>query len=176
MIEFERDATTRRPTRATSSRACYAPPARVAVEVIDDETAGVVVVESGGSTLVVKCGNDACTTAGATDDYFAAARRSSRRPTVSVAVLTDGLTDVKSIKLADGTVVPLSYQTIGGYIPTQLFIGTVTVGAGSTTLHPRRRRQLPRRGLRARTSSSSSPAPGTATGLRLRPDRHRHRR
>ena len=54
----------RRPTRPTSFPSPYAPPARVAVEVLDDETAGAVVLESGGSTLVVR--------GGATDDYSCA--------------------------------------------------------------------------------------------------------
>ena len=61
MIEFERG--TPPPTDAAYVfPSLYAPPARVAVEVLDDETAGAVVLESGGGTLVVF--------GGATDDYF----------------------------------------------------------------------------------------------------------
>ena len=61
---------------------------RIGVEVLDDDTAGVVVVESGGSTLVTLGGPD--------DDY---AIRLTKAPSaaVRVAVLTDGLTDVKTI-------------------------------------------------------------------------------
>ena len=98
------------------------PSQRVAVQVLDDETAGVLVTESGGSTLVVQ--------GGATDDVL---MRLTGQPTadVRVAITTDGLTDVKSI---NG--VPVALTPIGGYVPTQLFGGTVTVGTagGRTTI------------------------------------------
>ena len=50
VIEFERDSSTT--DAAYLFPTLYAPPARVAIEVIDDETAGAVVLESGGGTLV----------------------------------------------------------------------------------------------------------------------------
>ena len=100
----------------------YAPPARVAVDVFDDETAAAVVLESGGSTLVVR--------GGATDD---ALLRLTMQPTadVRVAIVTDGLTDVRSI---NG--VPVTLTAIGGSVPTRVFGGTVTVGlaGGRTTI------------------------------------------
>ena len=52
----------------------------------------------------------------------------------------------------DGARSSFTLQPIGGYVPTQLFIGDVTLGndgAGADHDHARRRRQLPRRGLRA---------------------------
>ena len=112
VIEFEKDASSTAPNYDFPS--LYAPPTRVAAEVLDDETAGAAVIESAGSTLVVF--------GGATDDYFIRLQLQPTAP-VEVAILTDGLTDVKSI---NG--VPVVYQEIGGYHATQLFIGSVTLG------------------------------------------------
>jgi len=112
VIEFERHSSTTDASYTFPS--LYAPPVRTAIEVLDDETAGAVVLESGGGTVVVF--------GGATDDYFI---RLTKQPTapVNVAILTDGLTDVASI---NGQ--PVTYQPIGGYLPTQLFGGAVTLG------------------------------------------------
>ncbi|MGB4272143.1 MAG: hypothetical protein WBJ44_07080, partial [Propionicimonas sp.] len=74
--------------------------ARVDVTVIDNETPGVVLTQSGGSTIVI--GDDPNTAADETllitsqDSYTI---RLTKRPdgTVTIAVLTDGLTDVVSI-------------------------------------------------------------------------------
>ena len=117
----------------------YAPPARVAIEVLDDETAGAVVLESGGGTLVVF--------GGATDDYFIRLQRQPTAP-VQVAILTDGLTDVSTI---NGN--PFTYQAIGGYHADAALHRRRD--ARQRRLRPdhdhaRRRRQLPRRGLRGR--------------------------
>ena len=116
----------------------YAPPTRVAVDVIDDETAGVVALESGGSTLVVR--------GGATDDSFL---RLTMQPTadVRVAIVTDGLTDVRSI---NG--VPVTYTPIGGNVRDagvrRHFHGQHLRWPDDD--HAHRRRLLPGRGLRGR--------------------------
>jgi hypothetical protein len=91
------------------------------VEVIDNETAGAVTLESGGSTQLIV--DDLTTGADETvpDDYTI---RLTRRPevgtTVDVAILTDGLADVVAI---DGAAV--TYETIGGLRPAQLFTGSI---------------------------------------------------
>ncbi|MCA1683511.1 MAG: hypothetical protein LC708_00005, partial [Actinobacteria bacterium] len=115
VIAFVRDAATTDPAYVFPN--LRSGPGLTDVEVIDDETAGVALVESGGSTLVVL--------GGATDTYTI---RLTKRPTaaVDVAILTDGLTDVKTI---DG--VPVSLQEIGGYVPSRLFLGNLVV-AGTT--------------------------------------------
>ena len=66
------------------------------VEVLDDESAGVVVIESDGDTVVVGG------TAPSSDDYD---MRLTSAPTadVDIAILTDGLTDVGSIRGVDVT-------------------------------------------------------------------------
>ena len=94
------------------------------IEVIDDDSAGVVPVESAGSTLVVGCGPPPCV-APATDDYTL---RLTKAPTgdVTIAVLTDGLTDVLAV---DGNAV--SHVPVGGLIPARLFGGSVVFGTGS---------------------------------------------
>ena len=115
------------PTTAFAFPSLYSPTTRIPVEVLDDETAGAVVVESGGGTLVVA--------GGATDDYLLRLQKQPTAP-VQIAIVTDGLTDVKSIKIGT-TVVPFTLQPVGGYVPTQLFIGNVTLGndgAGRITI------------------------------------------
>ena len=118
-------------------------PGRTAITVIDNDTAGLVVRESGVDTVVVKCGNAACSTTGGTDDYWIRLTKRPENPndpthlavtTVQVAVLTDGLVDVKSI---NGT--PINYasltdpllQKIGGDVPSRLFLGNLTFGIGA---------------------------------------------
>src|SRR5439155_6704203 len=103
------------------------------VTVIDNETAGLITIESGVGTLVVRCGNSTCTVAGPTDDYF---MRLTKRPdgTVGSAILTDGLVDVQSVggvaidytSLADPIL-----QPIGGYVPTRLFAGNLSLANAS---------------------------------------------
>jgi Calx-beta domain/RTX calcium-binding nonapeptide repeat (4 copies) len=115
-------------------------PGRTAVTVIDNDTAGLVVRESGVDTVVVKCGDPLCLTPGPTDDYWIRLTKRPENPndpnhltetTVKVAVLTDGLVDVKSI---NGTLInyasltdPL-LQQIGGYLASRLFLGNLTFG------------------------------------------------
>jgi hypothetical protein len=119
VIEFTRHSSTTDtayhfPPDCPGTSCLYSPPTRIAVEVLDDETAGAVVLESAGATLVVF--------GGATDDYFLRLQKQPTAP-VEIAILTDGLTDVKSV---GGS--PVVYQEIGGYHATQLFTGTVTLG------------------------------------------------
>ena len=133
----------------------YAPPARVAVEVLDDETAGAVVLESGGGTLVVF--------GGATDDYFIRLQLPADGAASQIAILTDGLTDVKTI---NGD--PFTYQAIGGYHATQLFIGGVTLGndgSGRITITRADVGSFLDEGFRP-ASSSASPAPAPPNGDR----------
>jgi len=84
----------------------------LAIEVIDNDTAGVVVQESNNSSQLIKG-------SAATDDYTI---RLTQQPTanVQVAILTDGLADVVSI---GGVAVTL--QEIGGLRPSQLFTGGI---------------------------------------------------
>jgi hypothetical protein len=94
------------------------------VEVIDDDTPGLVVLESEGNTLVVNCAPPlGCSPVDPDDldDYFL---RLTQRPTapVKVYLLTDGLTDIYRIN----GVVP-TLEPIGGYIPSRLFTGNVTI-------------------------------------------------
>ncbi len=105
---------------------------RLDVEVIDDESPGLVTVESGGSTIVVDDdpatpGVDESTLVTSQDTYTI---RLTKRPdgTVTVAVLTDGLTDVVSVNS-----VPVVLQTNGGNVPTQLFHGQVTIADTTVT-------------------------------------------
>ena len=108
-------------------------PGLLDVEVIDDETAGAVTLESGGSTLLIV--DDLATGADETvqDDYtIRLTKRPAAGTTVDVAILTDGLADVVEI---DG--LPVTYQTIGGLRPTQIFTGSVifenVAGLGTLT-------------------------------------------
>ena len=111
-------------------------PGLLDIDVIDDDTPGVVVLETGTGTLVEKCGNALCTIPGDTDHYTL---RLTKRPCkdldpqptscdVRIVVLTDGLTDVKSI---NG--VPVVLQPIGGYVPSRLFLGTLNTTASTLT-------------------------------------------
>lgn len=101
------------------------------IEVVDDETPGLLVIETGTSTIVVDddpvTGVDESTLLTSQDTYTI---RLTRAPdgTVTVAVLTDGLTDVVSI---NG--VPVVLQPIGGYVPTRLFAGQITISGTSIT-------------------------------------------
>ena len=132
MVEFSCSSTG---TCATSS--AYPIPnlrsgtGRLDVEVIDNDTPGLVTEQTGGRTIVIDddpaTAADESTLTTSQDSYTL---RLTRRPdgSVSVAVLTDGLTDVVSI---NG--VPVSLQTIGGNAPTQLFSGTVTISGSTLT-------------------------------------------
>jgi len=101
------------------------------IDVFDDETPGLLILETGTSTIVVD--DDPDTVAdesvllSSQDSYTI---RLTRRPdgTVTVAVLTDGLTDVVSI---DGA--PVVLQEIGGVVPTRLFEGQITVSGTTIT-------------------------------------------
>ncbi|MFZ0529764.1 MAG: hypothetical protein WAL91_04410, partial [Propionicimonas sp.] len=102
---------------------------RLDVEVIDNETPGLVTNETGGRTVVIDddpaTATDETTLLSGQDSYTI---RLTKRPdgTVTVAVLTDGLTDVVSI---NG--VPTVLQPVGGLLATRLFQGQVTI-AGTT--------------------------------------------
>ncbi|MFZ1411071.1 MAG: hypothetical protein WAS07_06420, partial [Micropruina sp.] len=101
------------------------------VEVIDDETPDLVTIETGGSTIVIDddpaTGIDESTLPTSQDSYTI---RLTKRPdgTVVVAILTDGLTDVVSI---NG--VPVVLTTIGGYVPSRLFLGKATISGTTIT-------------------------------------------
>jgi hypothetical protein len=112
-------------------------PGITAVTVIDNDTAGVVVRESGTDTIVVKCGDATCSIPGDTDDYWL---RLTKRPedpndldhnpevTVQVAILTDGLADVKSVNgsAIDYIAMTGPVKVIGGYVPSRMFLGNLT--------------------------------------------------
>jgi Ca2+-binding RTX toxin-like protein len=91
-ITFTRDA-------ATTDAGYQFDPQRIGVRVLDDDTPGVLVVESNGSTVV--------TVGGPGDEYTI---RLTKQPVaaVRVAIVTDGLTDVRTINGA-----PVAYQAIG---------------------------------------------------------------
>ena len=99
--------------------------ARLDARVIDDDTAGVVVVETGGRTLVTACGNPACTVPGAGDGY---GLRLTKQPTapVTVALLTDGQTDVT----LGGRI---ALAPIGGLTALQQFSGDISIAGAVVT-------------------------------------------
>ena len=115
----------------------------VAVDVYDDDTPGVLVYETGGSTLVIL--GDTTSGPGATDTYTI---RLTKAPngTVTIALLTDGKTDVASL---DGA--PVTLSAVGGLIPLAPVHGRGRAQRRDDHARPRlRARQLPDRGLRGR--------------------------
>ncbi|HEX8031327.1 MAG TPA: hypothetical protein VF491_22815, partial [Vicinamibacterales bacterium] len=102
--------------------------------ILDDETPGVFLLESGGSTLVTaQTASDPPT---ATGDSYKMRLTGAPGATVSVAIVTDGQTDINE---NDGTI---TLTKIGGKQPTKLFTGnivitgnTITLGTGSELLN-----------------------------------------
>jgi len=92
------------------------------VEVIDNETAGAVVIQSEGNTLLNADGSD-------TDDYTL---RLTKEPEaqVEIAILTDGLADVVSVK--GNPVTPADYELIGGLRPVEIFEGSLVFENGES--------------------------------------------
>jgi len=120
VIYFERDASTDNDSGNYVFPNLRSGPGILDVEVIDNETEGAVTLESGGRTLLIK--DDPTST----DSYtLRLTRKVEDGKTVDVAILTDGLADVKEIKDSNGNVIPTSYQTIGDYRPTQRFEGSI---------------------------------------------------
>jgi hypothetical protein len=91
------------------------------VDVADDDKPGVLVLPSNGSTVVG---------GGQTDTYTV---RLTKKPTtgatVTVAIVNDGLTDVKTVNGAAVTLV-----TIGEMAPVLLFTGSVTFNTTAKTI------------------------------------------
>lgn len=128
VINFTRDAATTDPNYVFPN--LRSGPQLLAVDVIDNDTAGVVTIESGGSTVLVK--DDVATGTDETvgDTYSI---RLTKQPTdvVTVALLTDGLADVVSV---NGQ--PVAYAEIGGLRASQRFDGQIIIGSagGKNTL------------------------------------------
>ena len=123
VIYFERDASTNDSNGVPGDYVfpnLRSGPEYLVVEVIDNETEGAVTLESGGRTLLIE--NDPTST----DSYkLRLTRPVETGKTVNVAILTDGLADVKEIKDSNGNAIPTSYQTIGDYRPTERFEGSI---------------------------------------------------
>ena len=126
VIYFEPTQRHRRttPTRSTPGDYVFpnlrSGPGYLDVEVIDNETEGAVTLESGGRTLLIK--NDPTST----DSYkLRLTRPVEAGKTVNVAILTDGLADVKEIRDSIDNVIPTAYQKIGDYRPTERFEGSI---------------------------------------------------
>ena len=100
--------------------------ARINALSIDDETPGVFLLESNGRTLVVACGNPpTCTTPGTGDSYTVRLTKAPTAP-VTIAVVTDGQTDVT----LGGRV---TLDLVGGARPQQLFTGNIKVTGAVVT-------------------------------------------
>ncbi len=98
---------------------------RVDVEALDDDTPGVLLYETGGQTIVIK--GDTTSGPGPGDTYTL---RLTKQPNgnVTIALLTDGQTDVKTI---NG--VPVTLVSVGGLVAAPLFLGNVTFSGTTIT-------------------------------------------
>ena len=115
VIGFERDGATTAPGYVFAKEL-------LDVEAYDNDGPGALVVESEGNTLVISGGD--------TDDYTIRLT-SAPLSNVEIAVLTDGLVDVKTINGAG-----FAYRLVGGIVPFRLFQGNLVLGtaAGQGTL------------------------------------------
>ena len=167
VIEFEKDASSTAPNYDFPS--LYAPPVRVAVEVLDDETAGAVVLESAGGTLVVvrRRHRRLLHPPPAPADGAGAGRDPHGRP--------DRREDDQrpAVRLPGDRRLPRHAALHRRRRARQRRLGPDHAHAG-------RRRQLPRRGLRARhVHPDRGRGRGERRPLRLRGERvddHAHRR
>jgi len=90
------------------------------VDLYDDDKPGLLVQPSDGATLVG---------GGQTDTYTVRLTRKPSTGTVTVTVVNDGLTDVKTI---NGT--PVTLALIGEMVPVLLFTGNVTFSTTAKTI------------------------------------------
>jgi hypothetical protein len=112
VITIKRDAQTTDPAFTFADQT-------LAVEVLDDDKPGLVVTPTDRTTVVAPGLNDAYTV------------RLTKRPsaTVTMAVVGDGLTDVRTINGA-----PAALQVIGELVGTTLFTGSVTFSTSAKTI------------------------------------------
>jgi len=162
VIYFERDASTIDADGDYVFPNLRSGPGYLDVEVIDNETEGAVTLESGGRTLLIK--NDPTST----DTYtLRLTRQVESGKTVNVAILTDGLADVKEIRDSLGAVIPTSYLKIGANRPTERFegsiafanvagFGTLTRGSAASSMRAGPSATSSRLTMRARLTTASS--------------------
>ncbi|MFZ1880264.1 MAG: Calx-beta domain-containing protein [Gaiellaceae bacterium] len=106
---------------------------RVDALIIDDENAGVFVLPSDGSTVVAACGNAACTIPGFPDETYKLRLDSQPTAGVSIALITDGQTDIDLSALSPADALRVLLERIGGLQASQAFKGNVKVDGNTGT-------------------------------------------